>query len=141
MARLSKKNLKDLSLLPEGWQTREELLSMLLDDPRVVESGRQNQAGMLPEGVDGFVRILFMKNSWQLTSWGAVAMISVCQSWTLEHDDNAVINGRILLNMGKIIKSPWYNRGRHVYVWNQGVHFEMQMFDGSIRRFVDFYLK
>ena len=114
---------------------------MLLDDPRVVESWRQNQAGMLPEGVDGFVRILFMKNSWQLTSWGAVAMISVCQSWTLEHDDNAVINGRILLNMGKIIKSPWYNRGRHVYVWNQGVHFEMQMFDGSIRRFVDFYLK
>jgi len=141
MARLYKKIPKDLSLLPEGWQTREELLSMLLDDARVIETWKHHHTGMIPDSIDGLIRTLFMKNSWQLTSWGAVAMVSVCQSYTLAHDDNALINGRILLNMGKIIQSPWYNRGRHVYVWNAGVHFEMQMFDGSIRRFVDFYLK
>jgi hypothetical protein len=67
--------------------------------------------------------------------------MSTCHSWLLEHNDNALINGRVLINMGHIIQSPWYNRGRHVYVWNEGVHFEMQMFDGSIKSFVDFHLK
>ena len=85
--------------------------------------------------------LFFIKNSWQLTSLGAIAMYSTCQSWALEHTDNAAINGRVLINMGRITQGPWCNRGRHVYVWTEGTHFEMLMFDGSIKRFVDFYLK
>ena len=127
--------------MPDGWHTREELTAELITNTEIVEIWRKVHAGMLPDRHDEYVRILFMKNSWQLTSWGAAAMIRACYSWLLEHNDNALINGRVLINMGHIIQSPWYNRGRHVYVWNEGVHFEMQMFDGSIKSFVNFHLK
>jgi hypothetical protein len=141
MARIYRKTSNDINCLPTGWQTQLELLSLLLDNQEIYKKwSNLNPGMMMPDTVDGIERLFFMKNSWQLTSFGAVALVHTNKSWVLEHQDNALINGRVLLNMSKIINSPWYNRGRHVYVWDEGVHFEMQMFDGSIKSFVDFYL-
>jgi len=127
--------------LPSGWHLREELVLALLNNWEIVETWHNLQHSILPNTTDEIVRLFFIKNSWQLTNLGAIAMYSTCQSWALEHADNAAINGRVLINMGRITQSPWCNRGRHVYVWNEGTHFEMLMFDGSIKRFVDFHLK
>ena len=141
MARLLRKIPKHLNPLPIGWHSREELVLALLNNLEIVEIWNNLQQGISFNTVDEIVRLFFIKNSWQLTSLGAIAMYSTCQSWALEHTDTAAINGRVLINMGRITQSPWCNRGRHVYVWNEGTHFEMLMFDGSIKRFVDFYLK
>jgi hypothetical protein len=141
MARLLRKIPKHLNPLPIGWHSREELVLALLNNLEIVEIWNNLQQGISFNTVDEIVRLFFIKNSWQLTSLGAIAMYSTCQSWALEHTDNAAINGRVLINMGRITQGPWCNRGRHVYVWNEGTHFEMLMFDGSIKRFVDFYLK
>jgi len=140
MARLSREIYKDLNCLPIGWETREDLINIIIHNSQIMDACNKIAAGVQSTGIDGYMRLFFMKNSWQLTSWGALALIKTYQSWTLLHDDNALISGRILINMSKIIKSPWIARGRHVYVWNESVHFEMQMFDGSIKNFVDFYI-
>jgi hypothetical protein len=81
--------------------------------------------------------LIFMRNSWQLTSQGAVAFSHAFKRWYCVHDDNAIMTGRILLSMNLIMTTVWYSRGRHVYIWDENVHFEMQLVDGSLARFVD----
>lgn len=140
MARLSRKSSKELPVLPLGYATATELVAELIDNLSIYECWKQHYPGMMPSDLQGLVRVMFMKNSWQLTSFGAVCLSQTFKCWELEHHDNVLINGRILLNMGHIVKSPWYNRGRYTYVWSEGVNFEMWMFDGSLKSFVDFYL-
>jgi len=144
MARLYQKSnntINNISSLPVGWSSREELVSLLLSDSHITQRWHDLASGVLPaESVDKSVNIIFMRHSWQLTSFGAVAMAAAAKFWTLEHSDNVFITGKILLNMGKISNSPWMSHGRHVYVWDEQIHFEIQMFDGSIRRFIEFYL-
>ena len=139
MARLLRKSRNDLLVLPLGYDSANECVADLIDNPSIYAAWTQ-QFPTIPSDVAGVVRTLFMKNSWQLTSFGAVCFSQTFRCWELEHDDNALINGRILINMSHIVKSPWYNRGRHTYVWSEGVNLEMWMFDGSMRSYVDFYL-
>lgn len=141
MAKSPQKTPKYLDRLPEGWQSREDLLSILLNNDDVVDTWKNTESRILPNNVDDILRILFMRNSWQLTTWGAAAMMRACCAWKLEHPENLLINGRVLINMGRIIQSPWFNHGRVIYVWDEGVHFEMQMFDGNIHKFIDFRQK
>jgi hypothetical protein len=139
MARLSRKNIENLPVLPVGYVTASELISGLLDNPAVYTAWTQ-QYPTIPVDIAGVVRVMFMKNSWQLTTFGATCFSQTFASWELEHDDNALMTGRILISMSHIAKSPWYNRGRHVYVWSESVNFEMWMFDGSLKSYIDFYL-
>jgi len=139
MARISQNPLNKGKVLPDNWDTREELVNLLLENQENITIWKSNINESFPDTPSDFIKYVFMKNSWQLTSWGAIVLSHISQFWLLENSDNVMINGRALINMGKIINGPWYHRGRHVYVWNEFSHFEMQMFDGSIRRFIDFY--
>jgi hypothetical protein len=140
MAKKAYKIPKDLTELPTGWSTREELASLILQDMVDAIPWQILHRCSTINSIDDALRLFFMKNSWQLTSLGAETLIHVYKSWLLDHQDNAKINGRVLINMSNIVKSPWYNHGRYTYVWKETVHFEMMMFNGSIKDYVEFYL-
>lgn len=49
------------------------------------------------------------------------------------------MTGRVLINMGRIARGPWHCSGTRLWVFDQGVHFELAMFDGHAHGLVDFY--
>jgi hypothetical protein len=139
MARLSPKIPADLDHLPDCYATTHDLVENVkiiqkFQDISSKLSGQLMHVHDTPTLTD----MLFMKNSWQLTSIGAAIMSMIFKRWECAHDENAVMTGRVLLGMSKAIKVPWYNRGRHVYIWNEGIHFELQLLEGSLRRFIEF---
>jgi hypothetical protein len=140
MARLLRKIPKDLNELPVGWQTKEDLVSLLFEDHFTQKIWRDHYPDQALPTVDAAAKILFMKNTWQLTTFGASVLVRAYKSWCVEHQNNTIINGKILINMSRIIQGPWYNRALHTYVWDETTHFTMQMFDGDIKSFVDFHL-
>jgi hypothetical protein len=118
--------------------TREQLVSDLYANAEIACTWHNLHKGIFPKEVNGIVQIMFMKNSWQLTNTGALFLGNTCECYKSCHVNNALLNGRVLVNMGKIIESPWYNKGQFVYVWKQTTYFELQMFDGDIHRFIEF---
>jgi hypothetical protein len=140
MARLSLKKPNDLIELPQGYQNQKDLVALLLSNPVVVKTWQGQYGSTLPDDAAGFVKIFFMKNSWQLSFVGVMAFAQIFTYWSVQHPDNVALTGRVLVNMSKITNGPWYSQGRHICVWSQNTHFELLMFDGSIKRFVEFYM-
>ena len=81
---------------------------------------------------------VFVFNSWQLTLFGKHLLSSTYKHWSMKNANNARVNGRILLNMGPIMRSPWHLQNSEIVVWMPEAHFELAMFDGDVHRFVDF---
>lgn len=125
MARSSRKNNRvGLPDLPDGWSTREDLA-------RIVAPGTD---------VDEWVKSVFLPGGWQLTNVGMDIMSRAYNSYVNEHANNSYMTGKVLINMGRITNGPWHARGHRIWTFNQDMHFELAMFDGDVRRFVDFYV-
>ena len=141
MARLSKKITADLDDLPDGYSSKEELIALLLNDPAVVAKWISASPGQHPTmDVNSVINAAFIRNSWQLTWWGCAALIASHRRFLLKNANNSVINGRILINLNNIINGPWKLQGQYLVVWDQTIHFELQIFDGDMQQFVDFHV-
>lgn len=144
MARSSKKNHTDLNDLPDGWETKDDLVRIMAVD-RLVLDAIKNLATLpgtaamdFSDPAKGLMKNLFMGAGWQLTLFGCAFMLGLYKSYALRHESNLRINGRVLVNLGRIIRGPWRVHNHTVYVWDQHAYFELSMFDGDIHRYVDF---
>lgn len=144
MGRLLKKIPRDLNDLPSRYETRLDLVNAICKDQHVLDLVKQVRP--LPgeptidftDPVSGLMKSLFMGTSWRLTLFGCAFMLNTYKSYSARHESNLRIGGRVLLNLGRIIRGPWHVHNMLVYVWDQQVHFELAMFDGDVCRFVDF---
>jgi len=129
MARLSKKIQLDLNDLPTGWSSRQVLLAHLCDndiDPDISRQIREQRSK------------IFVGTGWQLSSFGFEMLRRLYKPYVISNDTNAVVTGRILMNLGRLINGPWYVYNRAIVVWDQSIYFELSMLDGDLHRFVDF---
>jgi hypothetical protein len=129
MARLSKKSQQDLNDLPSGWSSRQVLLAHLCDtdiDQDISKQIRDQRSK------------IFVGTGWQLSSFGCAMLGKLYKPYVIANDSNALVTGRILMNLGRLINGPWHVHGRSMIVWDQSVYFELSMFDGNLHQFVDF---
>lgn len=139
MGKLLKKNPQAPNDLPSGWITREELIQLIIRDPNAKRIWNESALGRV--NIEDLRLIsLFNPNSWRLTRFGGKFLSMAYTHWRLCNDNNLQVNGRILVNTGRILHAPWDIHNSTVTVWNQQTHFELAMFDGDMRRFVDFYV-
>lgn len=83
-------------------------------------------------------RAVFVNQGWRLTKVGLRLLAQNYNSYRCGNDDNRIMTGRILVSMDAAVGGPWGYRDRDIFVFDQGVHFELQMCDGNARRFVEF---
>jgi len=142
MVRLSKKIPPDLNELETGFDNPASLITFLRSSSSIetIKDDLYKTIPGLPNSIDSWVRAFFMPNSWQLTKIGLVVLYKSFKSYRSINESNSLITGRVLINMSKILNSPWHVHGRYVYVFDIGSHFELEMFDGDVRGFVDFHV-
>jgi hypothetical protein len=85
-----------------------------------------------------FRQAVFANQGWRLTKVGLRLLSNLYSTYHCTHPDNTVMTGRVLMGMDHAVGGPWGYRGREIYVFDQIVHFELQMCDGSARKFVEF---
>lgn len=146
MARLSQKNHKNLIDLEGDFNTREEFVSLVCNPSNTAKWLASSKTGPTvphyPCYTDpcSWMDIMFRKNTWQLTTWAATALSTTYIYYDVVHhiDSDQTITGKILLGMDRVMNGPWYIYSSNVRVWNQDKHFEFQMFDCDLTRFIDF---
>ena len=149
MARLSQKILKNLIDLDFEFTSREEFTSLICS-PLNISKWKKFPCGFDINGIplyianpvnnDEWMNLLFKKHSWQLTTWGAISLSHTYIYYNVQHQSSSdiTITGKILLGMNRIINGPWHIHHNNIRIWNQNSHFELQMFDGDVNRFIDF---
>ena len=145
MVKLSKKTYKNLVALESTFNSREEFISLVCEQTNVtIWNNIPPRNGGIPITIsqfkNGWIDVLFKKNTWQLTNWGANALSSTYMYYDMQHknDSDSSITGKILLGLDRFIKGPWYIRNNSLRIWNQDKHFEIQLLDCDFARFVDF---
>jgi len=143
MDRLLRKIPNNLKDLPEGFNTKEELLNMILNDSTTVVQIK-DKSEILAESLSSLHDILlnrmFFKIGWQLKIFGCKVLMRHYNWQAIDVTGQESRTGKVLLNFSKIVNSPWYFDHNRVIIWNQPIYFEIQMFDGNIKNFVDFYV-
>lgn len=149
MVRLSQKNRKNLIELEGVFSNREEFVSIICTSHNIQYWRKipysEDKYGN-SKVVDPYIsnkeklEIFFRPYSWQLSLWGAISLSSTYTTYitTRPIEIDTIITGKILIGMNRIVKGPWYIHQNRIHVWNQDSHFELQMFDGDINRFLDF---
>lgn len=79
-----------------------------------------------------------MNQGWRLTHSGFQAVSAHYIHYSVTNDQNHLLTGKILINMDNCVGGPWFLRGATVYLFDQTVGFELQMFGGDLHTFVDF---
>lgn len=121
------------------------MINMICLDPRVMEMVRNiaTLPGEIPinpvSPSEDLVRLMFVGTGWQLTMFGFAFMVNAYKSYSVGNQDNRVLKGRILVNLGRIVNGPWNVHGPTVHLWDQTSYFELSMFDGSLDHYVGFH--
>lgn len=92
-----------------------------------------------PSSTAEWEKFLFQRSGWQLSVYGNSIFRSIFHSYKIENIDQAQLTGKIIINLNKLLKSPWCCKNTCLYVWNQPRWFELQMFNGDLKRYIDFY--
>lgn len=137
--RLSKQIQNNLEILPDI-KSKNDLLDAIIrhSNLEIIWPSLPN-AWIKPKTQDEWERFLLVKNSWQLTIVGAIILQRLYQSYVARHPNNAIANGRALINLSEIFNGPWHWQGDCIYIWNQETYFELAMFDGDIKQLLDFH--
>lgn len=150
MAKLSQNTPNNLIDLASSFTTREEFLIIACDVRNVStwinlpnkSSSTSLVRTLANKAIDPtqWDEIIFKRNTWQLTLWGAVALSSVYTYYDVQNEiaPKSELTGKILIGMNRILKGPWYPHHSSIRLWNQVAHFELKMFDGDFNGFVDF---
>ena len=142
MVRLSKKIPPDLNELDIGFKDQASLIASLRSNSMIdsLKNDIFRTSPGLPDTVDSWVKAFFMPSSWQLTKIGITILYRYFKSYRSSNDSNVLVTGRVLINMSKILNSPWHVHGKYVYVFDIDSHFELEMFDGDVKSFVNFHI-
>lgn len=90
------------------------------------------------------------KESWQLRHAGYNVLRARYQPLTIKLDtlgnpasiDQIIpVTGRLLLNMSRCIRGPWYINPMTLYIWDPIAHFELTMTDGNLDQYFNFKLE
>ena len=138
-----KKPVKGLSELPSSWRTRDELISCIISDYNARKLWNELAIAKYSEHPNIehlWLTTLFYYNSWRLSLFGGIFMTTLYKNWRLKNENNIKVNGKILINMNRILQAPWHLRNSTIVVWNQSTNFELSMFDGDLHQFVEFNL-
>jgi hypothetical protein len=87
-----------------------------------------------------FEAAFFTGTQWQLTLFGCGYLSAHYKSWVLGHEANLSVTPRLILNIGRLLQSPWYIKRGSIITWNQDIHFELAMFEGNVHKYIDFYI-
>lgn len=82
--------------------------------------------------------LFFINKGWRLTNEGYLYISKKFISYTSSNDQNKILTGKIILRMDECVNSPWFVRGKEVVVFDPVIHFELQMVNGELSKFVDF---
>ena len=83
-------------------------------------------------------KLLFVNSGWRLTNEGYKILSKLYMTYESINPVNDILTGKIILKMDNCVNSPWFVRGKKLIVFDQIVHFELQMVDGDMSRYVDF---
>jgi hypothetical protein len=139
MRRLTKKRLNTTHNLPTGWTTKDELLSILMSDENFVITWQSEEEIPL-DAITSLRKLMFVKNGLQLTKWGRSLLMRSYISYEIPIDEPSTITGKVMINLDKIIKSPWHIYSSKLIIWDQAIYFEINMFNQNVKRYVDFYV-
>lgn len=120
-----------------------KLISLMQSDEYVISMWNNNYIFSTPSlfNTDELSRWMFAQNSWQLTLSGWTFMSKIFTSYySHKNVNNYRVNGRVLINMSRLVKGPWYILNGKVYVWNHLAHFELSMFDGNVHEYINFHV-
>lgn len=83
---------------------------------------------------------LFVNQGWRLTKRGLTLLTGKYTHYTSTHEDNKIMTGRVLLNMDKAVLGPWAWgwKDSTIIVFDAGIHFELQICNGSAQQFINF---
>jgi len=123
--------------LPDNYKDRTDLIHQTKSyfDLNTINQLTKNK----PLTTDEWTTFLFQKNGWQLTVHGSVLFRTTFQSYKIENFNYNQLTGKVIINLNRLLQSPWCYAYQCLYVWNQSRWFEMQLFDGDLKRFVDFH--
>lgn len=122
--------------LPQNYKDREDLVNQILC--YVNPYNHQNIIKNKPSNTAAWTNFLFQRSGWQLSSCGNSIFRAIFHSYKIENVNYTQLTGKIIINLNKLLKSPWCYKNTCLYVWNQPRWFELQMFNGDLKRYIDF---
>lgn len=141
MARLLKKIPNDLNNLETTWSSRDEFIAHITSDvdflPKV-KNALPNEGEFLKSPKD-WTRHLFMPTGWQLTTFGCAILIRAYRSYRIAGPCKDDLTGRLIVNLNKLVNGPWYVNDSAIYVWDQKMHFELQIYNGDLATYINAY--
>jgi len=87
---------------------------------------------------DRLQRYFFVGLGWRLTWTGCQTLCQNYKSFISSSEENKYITGKIILNMDNCVEGPWCMKGQTIIVFDPKIHFELQMLNGNVNKFVDF---
>ena len=142
MARLLKKIPNNLKYLQNTWTNRDEFVTCILADPEFwpnVKSISPNEGEFL-QTKENWIKHMFMPSGWQLSTFGCAVLMRGYQAWRIEGPSKDNLTGKLVINMNKLFNGPWYLNTKALYVWDQKLHFELQIFGGDINQYINAYM-
>lgn len=124
--------------LPQNYKDRTDLINQVINYINIDRTWKtiHNKPSTQKEW-DTF---LFQKNGWQLSFYGNIIFRATFTSYKVDNVTADHLTGKIIINLSKLVNGPWCHRGSSLYIWNQPCWFEMQMFEGDLKRYIDFYM-
>lgn len=145
MAKLSRKIYKNLITLESTFNSKNEFISVICNDANINDwnniSPRNGGTYIdISKYKNGWEDVMFRKNTWQITPWGFNALSSTYTYYDMLHnnDENPAITGKILVGLDRFVNGPWYIHYNSLRIWDQDKHFEIQLLDCDLSRFIDF---
>lgn len=123
--------------LPHSYKDRDDLVSQVIDYIDLKNTWKTIKTK--PSNLKEWALFLFQKNGWQLSYYGNILFRSTFYSYKIEHIDHTQLTGKIIINLNKLLESPWCHKDKCLYMWNQPRWFELQMFDGDLKRYINSY--
>lgn len=123
---------------PTKWM-RERGLGLLEQSSLLSDrDDRQLELGLSPDMLTEIKRAVFVNQGWRLTKVGLRLFANNYNVYRSTHDENLVMVGKVLVSMDDAVGGPWGYRDKEIFVFDSQVHFELQMCDGSAKRFIEF---
>lgn len=136
MSKLSKKIYNNLINLEDTFNSKFEFVETVCNLPNI------KNWNIPISHPSEWIDIMFKKNTWQLTDWGAKFLSSTYTYYDLQNKNNeniACLTGKILVGMDRIMNGPWYIHTYNIVrIWDQNKHFELQLLHCDFARYVDF---
>ena len=141
MAQFSKKTPNDLKDLDHTWQSREDFIATVLNDPNFVTTLRLTlpTSEDLVQAPNLLAKHMFMPTGWQLTTFGCVLLTRTYNPYRVSGPSKDTLTGRQVLKLNELVNGPWYLNKSAIYVWQREINFELHLFDADLDQYINTY--